>query len=120
MLLILAEKQNKQFAVFLDRTAPKLTYEVDQENLVIKGKVDDILLDWMSESGWIAPGIPVRMQYEINGNGVWDQAFLNPWEKSYDIYFDRTQLQEGKNTIHIVATDATGNTSNLTVNLEVK
>ena len=44
-----AEKQNKQ-AVFLDRTAPKLTYEVDQENLVIKGKVDDILLDWMSES----------------------------------------------------------------------
>ena len=58
-------------AVFLDRTAPKLTYEVDQENLVIKGKVDDILLDWMSESGWIAPGIPVRMQYEINGNGVW-------------------------------------------------
>ncbi|CKE00168.1 subtilisin-like serine proteases [Streptococcus pneumoniae] len=107
-------------AVFLDRTAPKLTYEVDQENLVIKGKVDDILLDWMSESGWIAPGIPVRMQYEINGNGVWDQAFLNPWEKSYDIYFDRTQLQEGKNTIHIVATDAAGNTSNLTVNLEVK
>ena len=49
-----------------------------------------------------------------------DKAFLNPWEKSYDIYFDRTQLQEGKNTIHIVATDATGNTSNLTVNLEVK
>ncbi|GAB6425256.1 hypothetical protein bcgnr5369_68490 [Bacillus cereus] len=33
---------------------------------------------------------------------------------------DRTQLQEGKNTIHIVATDAAGNTSNLTVNLEVK
>ncbi|MGU3443368.1 S8 family peptidase [Bacillus cereus] len=107
-------------AVFLDRTAPKLTHEVDQENLVIRGKVDDILLDWMSESGWIAPGIPVRMQYEINGNGVWEQAFLNPWEKSYDIYFDRTQLHEEKNTIHIVATDAAGNTSNLTVNLEVK
>ncbi|MBR9659401.1 S8 family peptidase [Bacillus cereus] len=107
-------------AVFLDRTAPKLTHEIDQENLVIRGKVDDILLDWMSESGWIAPGIPVRMQYEINENGVWEQAFLNPWEKSYDIYFDRTQLQEGKNTIHIVATDAAGNTSNLTVNLEVK
>ncbi|KUF27364.1 serine protease [Bacillus sp. G3(2015)] len=67
-----------------------------------------------------ALGIPVRMQYEINGNGVWEQAFLNPWEKSYDIYFDRTQLHEEKNTIHIVATDAAGNTSNLTVNLEVK
>ncbi|TKI95302.1 peptidase S8, partial [Bacillus wiedmannii] len=107
-------------AVFIDRTAPKLTHEVDQENLVIRGKVDDILLDWMTESGWVAPGIPVRLQYEINGNGVWEQAFLNPWEKSYDIYLDRTQLQEGKNTIHIVATDAAGNTSNLNVDLEVK
>ena len=26
-------------AVFLDRTAPKLTYEVDQENLVIEEKL---------------------------------------------------------------------------------
>ncbi|EPC8419025.1 peptidase S8 [Bacillus wiedmannii] len=107
-------------AVFIDRTAPKLTHEVDQENLVIRGKVDDILLDWMTESGWVAPGIPVRMQYEINGNGMWESAFLNPWEKSYDIYFDRNQLQQGKNTIHIVATDAAGNTSNLNVDLEVK
>ncbi len=107
-------------AVFLDRTAPKLTYEVDQENLVITGKVDDILLDWMTESGWVAPGIPVRMQYEINGNGVWESVFLNPWEKNYSIYFDRSQLQEGKNTIHIVATDAAGNTSNLNVDLDVK
>ncbi|PEO62023.1 S8 family serine peptidase [Bacillus wiedmannii] len=107
-------------AVFIDRTAPKLTHEVDQENLVIRGKVDDILLDWMTESGWVAPGIPVRMQYEINGNGMWESAFLNPWEKSYDIYFDRNQLQQGKNTIHIVATDAAGNTSNLNVDLELK
>ena len=107
-------------AVFLDRTAPKLTYEIDQENLVITGKVDDILLDWMTESGWVAPGIPVRLQYEINGNGVWESAFLNPWEKNYGIYLDRTQLQEGKNTIHIVATDAAGNTSNLNVDLDVK
>ncbi|MES5864759.1 S8 family serine peptidase [Bacillus cereus group sp. RP32] len=107
-------------AVFIDRTAPKLTHEIDQENLVIRGKVDDILLDWMTESGWVAPGIPVRMQYEINGNGMWESAFLNPWEKSYDIYFDRNQLQQGKNTIHIVATDAAGNTSNLNVDLEVK
>lgn len=30
------------------------------------------------------------------------------------------QLQEGKNTIHIVATDAAGNTSNLNVDLNVK
>ena len=107
-------------AVFIDRTAPKLTHEVDQENLVIRGKVDDILLDWMTESGWVAPGIPVRLQYEINGNGVWEHAFLNPWEKNYDIYLDRPQLQEGKNTIHIVATDAAGNTSNLNVDLNVK
>ncbi|MES5844803.1 MULTISPECIES: S8 family serine peptidase [unclassified Bacillus cereus group] len=107
-------------AVFLDRTAPKLTYEIDQENLVITGKMDDILLDWMTESGWVAPGIPVRLQYEINGNGVWESAFLNPWEKNYGIYLDRTQLQEGKNTIHIVATDAAGNTSNLNVDLDVK
>ena len=41
-------------AVFIDRTAPKLTHEVDQENLVIRGKVDDILLNWMTESGWVA------------------------------------------------------------------
>ncbi|PDZ68803.1 peptidase S8 [Bacillus cereus] len=107
-------------AVFVDRTAPKLTHEVDQENLIIRGKVDDILLDWMTESGWIAPGIPVRMQYEINGNGVWESAFLNTWEKNYEIYFDRNQLQQGKNTIHIVATDAAGNTTNLNVDLEVK
>ena len=93
------EKQNKH-AVFLDRTAPKLTHEVDQENLVIRGKVDDILLDWMSESGWIAPGIPVRMQYEINGNCVWEQAFLNPWEKSYDIYFDALNYTKKKYYSH--------------------
>jgi len=107
-------------AVFIDRTAPKLTHEIDQENLIIRGNVDDILLDWMTESGWIAPGIPVRMQYEINGNGIWESAFLNTWEKNYEIYFDRNQLQQGKNTIHIVATDAAGNTTNLNVDLEVK
>ena len=107
--------------MYFDRTAPKLTYEIDQENLVITGKVDDILLDWMTESGWVAPGIPVRLQYEINGNGVWESVFLNPWEKNYGIYLDRTQLQEGKNIIHIVATtDAAGNTSNLNVDLDVK
>ncbi|AFU15069.1 Serine protease, subtilase family [Bacillus thuringiensis MC28] len=107
-------------AVFVDRTAPKLTHEVDQENLIIRGKVTDILLDWMTESGWIAPGHPVTIQYEINGNGTWENAFLNHWEKNYEIYFDRSQLQQGKNTIHIVATDAAGNTSNLNVDLEVK
>ncbi len=64
-------------AVFVDRTAPKLTHEVDQENLIIRGKVTDILLDWMTESGWIAPGHPVTIQYEINGNGTWENAFLN-------------------------------------------
>ncbi len=62
----------------------------------------------------------MRLQYEINGNGVWESAFLNPWEKNYGIYLDRTQLQEGKNIIHIVATDAAGNTSNLNVDLDVK
>ncbi|MCU5300836.1 S8 family serine peptidase [Bacillus toyonensis] len=107
-------------AVFVDRTAPKLTHEVDQENLIIRGKVTDILLDWMTESGWVAPGHPVTIQYEINGNGTWENAFLNHWEKNYEIYFDRSQLQQGKNTIHIVATDAAGNTSNLNVDLEVK
>lgn len=106
--------------MFIDRTAPKLTYEVDQENLVIRGKVDDILLEWMTESGWVAPGVPVRMKYEINENGIWENAFLNTWEKNYDIYFDRNQLQQGKNTIHIVANDTAGNTSNLNVDLEVK
>ena len=40
--------------------------------------------------------------------------------KNYEIYFDRNQLQQGKNTIHIVATDAAGNTTNLNVDLEVK
>lgn len=107
-------------AVFVDRTAPKLSPEVDQENLVIRGKVDDILLDWMTESGWVAPGHPVTIQYEINGNGVWENAFLNHWEKNFEIYFDRNQLQQGKNTIHIAATDAAGNTSNLNVDLEMK
>ncbi|EOO19163.1 hypothetical protein IG9_02007 [Bacillus cereus HuA2-9] len=106
--------------MFVDRTAPKLSSEVDQENLIIRGKVDDILLDWMTESGWVAPGHPVTIQYEINGNGVWENAFLNHWEKNYEIDFDRNQLQQGKNTIHIVATDAAGNTSNLNVDLEVK
>ncbi|MEN1934862.1 S8 family serine peptidase [Paenibacillus sp. 102] len=107
-------------AVFIDRNAPKLSAEVDQENLVIKGKVDDILLDWMTESGWIAPGLPVTMQYEINGNGAWESAFVNAWEKNFGIYFEREQLQQGKNTIHIVATDAAGNKSELNVDLEVK
>lgn len=60
------------------------------------------------------------MQYEINRNGVWESAFLNTWEKNYEIYFDRNQLQEGKNTIHIVATDAAGNTTNLNIDLEVE
>ncbi|CAM4136256.1 peptidase S8 [Bacillus manliponensis] len=107
-------------AVFIDRHAPQLSAEVDNENLFIKGKVDDILLDWMTESGWIAPGLPVTMKYKINGNGIWELPFVNTWEKSFDIYFDRTQLQEGNNTIHIVATDAAGNTSELNVQLEVK
>lgn len=74
----------------------------------------------MTESGWIAPGLPVTMQYEINGNGTWELAFVNAWEKNFGIYFDRAQLQQGKNTIHIVATDAAGNKSELNVDLEVK
>lgn len=105
--------------MFIDRTTPKLSAEVDRENLVIKGKVDDILLDWMTESCWIAPGLPVTMQYEINGNGAWESALVNHWEKNFSIYFEREQLQQGKNTIHIVATDAAGNKSDLNVDLDV-
>lgn len=55
----------------------KLSTNVNDENLLLKGKADDILLDWMTESGWIAPCLPVIIKYEINGNGIWELPFVN-------------------------------------------
>ena len=48
------------------------------------------------------------------------KCLLEPLGEKLWNYFDRNQLQQGKNTIHIVATDAAGNKSNLNVDLEVK